>query len=58
MIAAVTVPDTVHHVDIVLLYFDACPNWRLAGQRLRSVLRELRHEPVTPSDRSRVLQHR
>ncbi|MDP9498316.1 MAG: hypothetical protein M3P46_11815 [Actinomycetota bacterium] len=45
-------------MDIVLLYFDACPNWRLAGQRLRSVLRELRHEPVTPSDRSRVLQHR
>ncbi len=47
MIAGVTVSDTVHHVDIVLLYFDACPNWRLAAQRLRSVLRELGHEPDT-----------
>lgn len=46
MIAAVPCPK-VHYVDIVLLYFDACPNWRLAAQRLRSVLRELGHEPDT-----------
>ncbi len=35
----------MQHVDVVLLYFDACPNWRLAEQRLRSLLRELGHEP-------------
>jgi hypothetical protein len=33
-------------VDALLLYFDDCPNWRVAEQRLREALDATGHETV------------
>ena len=39
---AACVRGAYHHgVRVALRYFDGCPNWRLAEQRLRQVLEEL-----------------
>ena len=36
-----------HRMDVLLLYFDECPNWRVANDRLRTALDATGHEMVT-----------
>jgi hypothetical protein len=51
-----------HRMRITLQYFDDCPNWRVAEERLRAALTELGrpHEPIehqrveSPEDAARV----
>lgn len=46
-------------MDVQLLYFDGCPNWTTADERLRSLADELeltviRHRVETPEEAERV----
>jgi hypothetical protein len=36
-------------MDVTLQYFDACPNWRIADERLREALERLRRHDVSVS---------
>lgn len=53
---------TVWSMDVTLQYFDACPNWRIADERLRQALEHLgrhdvsvQHQQVeTPEESARV----
>lgn len=53
---------TLVSMDVTLQYFDACPNWRIADERLRQALERVdrhdisvRYERVeTPEDAARV----
>ncbi len=51
--------------DVRLLYFDACPNWRVAEGRLKEVLvglgadpDRLAHEQVTTAEQAEALHFR
>ena len=40
-----TVHGTIGNVDVTLLFFDSCPNWRKADARIRQALREIGAPP-------------
>lgn len=50
-------------MDITLLYFDGCPNWEIADERLRTIaaergdLRLTRHLVETPAEAERTQFH-
>ena len=50
-------------MDVTLLYFDDCPNWKVADNRLATVARDLpdviitRHLVGTPEEAERVRFH-
>lgn len=50
-------------MDVTLLYFDDCPNWKVADNRLATVARDLpdviitRHLVDTPEEAERVRFH-
>ncbi len=50
-------------MDITLLYFDDCPNWKVADERLRALaaergdLRVTRHRVETPAEAERTRFH-
>lgn len=47
-------------MDLTLLYFDGCPNWKVADERLRALAAELphlrltRHLVETPEEAERI----
>jgi hypothetical protein len=38
--------EVLHGVDVTVLYFDGCPNWQVAEERLREALRLAGREDV------------
>lgn len=52
--------SSVEQVDVTLLFFDDCPNWRVVNDRLRTLAREFtevtvtHHRVETPDEAERV----